>query len=286
MTNAFESHTLAADLIELRQTFAALFAAAHPQDWQRRTEPGTNAWSMRETVAHLDAVAQAYLACARAALAGVPATLPGITRRHELGTWNQASIAARAHLPIPTLCNSFLGSLHESAQLAASLTPGDLAHTTSTPIYDGLVSAADLLGGQLSHAGIVHGAQVTATTGAAPLWHTYRPAFMQRQLARLFAILEHAYWPERAARLQAVVCFQIDGAGGGTWHMHLSNQRATAIAGEPARADLRLICADAGLFCQLLTFRANPITTILSGRVRFHGNLLIGLRMPPLFLPT
>jgi hypothetical protein len=286
MTNAFASYTLAADLLELRQIFSDFFAAAQPADWERRTERRASAWTLRETVAHLDAVAQAYLHCARAAQQGTPAVIPGITRRAQLAAWNRASIAARAHLPVEQLSNSFLTALYESAVFAAGLTSAELAHATHVALYDGAVSVADFLGGQLSHAGIVHGAQVAAACGAEPLWRTYRPAFMQRQLARLFAILEHAYWPERAGNLNATICFQIDGPGGGIWHMRLNNQRAVALAGQPEHADLRLRCANADLFCLLLTFRADPLTAVLRGGMRVQGNPLIGLRMPPMFLPT
>src|ERR671925_1672961 len=113
--NAFDPQVLAADLLEVKRIYAAFFAARSLADWARHTEPHAKGWTLRETVAHLDSVGQAYLEAAEATLAGKPCHIPGILQRTELPAWNQREIEMRAPQPIADICNSFLDTLQHAS---------------------------------------------------------------------------------------------------------------------------------------------------------------------------
>ncbi len=87
---AFEPHTLAADLAEVRHIFDNFFANVPDRAWEHQTEKDNQGWTLRQTVAHLDSVAYHHQQMIEAALARQPYQLPGMTQRTDLPTWLQS----------------------------------------------------------------------------------------------------------------------------------------------------------------------------------------------------
>jgi mycothiol maleylpyruvate isomerase-like protein len=133
----FDPQVLAADLIEVRKIFTAFFADRTQADWERHTEKFNQGWTLRETVAHLDAVGQAYQRAIISALAGKLCEFPGMTKREDLPTWNRREIDARLQSPISTIRDSFLHALEQAAELAVHLKPTDLTQSTRTVGWSG-----------------------------------------------------------------------------------------------------------------------------------------------------
>ncbi|HEU0295483.1 MAG TPA: maleylpyruvate isomerase N-terminal domain-containing protein [Anaerolineales bacterium] len=173
--NAFDPDILAADLLEVKRIFAAFFAARSPADWQRHTESHNRGWTLRETTSHLDAVGQAYLQAAEAALAGQPCHIPGMLQRTDLPAWNQRQIEERAPRPITDICDSFLSTLQQAADSVARLSPAVLNQKTVFPVYHRPISVGELFAGQAAHPGLVHAAQVARGAGSILYGSSTRP---------------------------------------------------------------------------------------------------------------
>lgn len=286
LRDALAPYTLAADLLEQRRIYRAFFEGLSDQDWLRPTERRARAWTLRETVAHLDAVLAAYGLMVDAALAGAPANLPGATRREDLSPWNRREIDARAGLPIAELCGSLLDGLQTLARRAAALSPGEAQRRVQTPFFNAPMSAAELIGAQVVHMGLAHAAQVANGARHAPLWRALGPGARKRMLSRFFCLAGFLYWQERGGDLRATLAFAVDGPGGGVWHVVVGPEGGRTHTGPPERADLTFGFCDTETAFQSFTFQNNLLRELLGGRVRLRGSLRLAARFPELFLPT
>jgi hypothetical protein len=143
--SAFDLQTLAADLREMVEIFASFLRDQPASAWRRRTEVGNRGWTLTETLAHLDAVALAYQQAIESALTGRPLPFAGDVQRANLLAWNEREIAARAHLPIAAIGESFLNTLRQAEACASNLSPAELACTTPFPFYNRPITIAQLL---------------------------------------------------------------------------------------------------------------------------------------------
>ena len=284
--NAFDPQLLAADLLEVKRIYATFFAARSLADWPRHTESRARGWTLRETIAHLDSVGQAYLQAAEATLAGQPCHIPGMLQRTELPAWNQREIELRAPRPITDICNSFLGKLQDASNSVARLPSAVLSQTTRFPFYHRPISLGELFGGQVAHPGLVHAAQVSQGAGVAPLWVQYPPALLHRQITRFFHLMSLAYWPERGGNLRAAVRMSAAGPGGGSWTVTLA-PTGSQVAQEPRpRPRLSIWFRNADSLCRAVTFQLSPLRALLTARAFAWGDLHLAFRMAWLFNPA
>lgn len=285
-SGAFTPYALAADFLELREILAGSFERVKPESWERRTtDRRPQGWTLRQTLAHLDAVAQLYNYVAAAGLAGEPVQIPNFARREDLRAVNDAAMEARAELPVAELCASLLSALDEGARVAGQLGPEQLGRQVAVPFFGATPTVAELLGASLCHAGIVHGAQI-ATSRSRPLWIFYQPGMMRRQLTRFFHVFGLAYWPERGGSLYATVQFSAAGQGGGSWYVRATPQGGYGRIGIARTIDLSMRFASADLLCRVLTGAGLPWRQIVLQQLRLAGNLALARRLPSLFTPT
>ncbi|HJR79672.1 MAG TPA: maleylpyruvate isomerase N-terminal domain-containing protein [Anaerolineales bacterium] len=284
--NPFDPQMLAADLLEVKRIYAAFFAARSQADWSRHTEPHARGWTLRETVAHLDSVGQAYLQAAEATLAGQPCHIPGMLQRTELPAWNQREIEARAPRSIADICNSFLGTLQQASNSVARLSSGILSQTTHFPFYHRPISLGELFGGEAAHPGLVHAAQVARGAGVAPLWVQYPPALLHRQLTRFFHLMALSYWPERGGKLQAAIRLSAAGPGGGSWTVTLAPTGGQVAEGTRQPPRLRIWFRNADSLCRAMTFQLSPLRAVLSAQAFAWGDLRLAFQMGWLFNPA
>lgn len=283
---AFAPFILAADALELREICAGFFERVKDEAWGRRTELRSAAWTMRETLAHLVAVGQAYNGAVADALAGRPIAIPGLTNRGELKAWNRAGIAARADAPAAALVEAYLDSLAELARVAGQLQPAALVQTLEAPMFSSPPTIGELLGGALSHAGIVHGAQITVAARTGPLWIWFRPGMMRRQLTRFFHTMGLVYRPERGGDLHATIAFTAIGQGGGSWYVRTSPQGGSGRIGVVRTADVHLTFASPDLLCRVMTVQTSPWRHLLLRQIKVRGRLRLARDFPRLFAPT
>jgi hypothetical protein len=282
---AFTSYTLAADFLELREIYTGTLERIEPADWSRRTERRPNSWTLRQTLAHVAAVAETYNAAVAAGLEGRPVEIPGFETRRDLRSANLAALAARTALSPEELSASFLGALDEAARLVAPLEPEHLGRLVPVPFFDGTPTVAELFGCSLVHAGIIHGAQLAATR-ARPIWIFFQPGLMRRQLTRFFHNLGLAYWPERGGDLHATIAFNVAGQGGGSWFVRARPDGGQGRIGVARTRDVTFDFASADLLCRIFTFQTPPWRALLTRQLRVHGNLRLAARLPQLFTPT
>ncbi len=145
---------------------------------------------------------------------------------------------------------------------------------------------AQLFGGQVTHPGIVHAAQVTNAAGMRPLWIHFAPEMMQRQLTRLFHTMALSYWPERGDASQTTINFIIGGASGGNWHLIMSPDGCTAGQGRIKRPTLTMWFRNSDALCRVFTLQMSPLRAILTGQVFGWGDLRLEFRLEHLFSPT
>jgi hypothetical protein len=284
-SGAFTPYTMAADFLELREIFSGGFERMKEEDWARRTDRRQGGWTMRQALAHVDAVANTYNAAVAAGVEGFPVEIPGLERREELAAANAAAVEARAEVSVAELCTSFLGALEEGARLAAPLQAEHLGRRAVVPFFSSAPTVAELLGSSLAHAGIIHGAQL-AVSRSRPIWIFFQPGMMRRQLTRLFHTLGLAYWPERAGDLHATFAFHVEGQGGGSWMVRATPRGASGKIGIPRTADVTYRFASADLLCRVFTYQTQPWRLLLTRQLRVSGNLGLARRMPTLFAPT
>lgn len=282
---AFTSYTLAADFLELREIYTGTLERIEPAAWSRRTERRPAAWTLRQTLAHVTAVAETYNAAITAGLEGRPVEIPGFSTRRDLKSANMAALAARTALGPEELSAAFLAALDEAARLVAPLEAEHLGRVVPVPFFDGLPTLAELFGCSLAHAGIVHGAQMTAVR-SRPIWIFFQPGLMRRQLTRFFHNLGLAYWPERGGDLHATIAFNVAGQGGGSWFVRARPEGGHGRIGVARTRDVSFDFASADLLCRVFTFQTRPWRAILTRGMRVSGNLRLAARLPQLFTPT
>jgi hypothetical protein len=283
---AFAAYTIAADLLELREIYAGYLARVPDDAWARRTEIRPSGWTLRETLAHLDAVAGVFNTSARLALAEEPIIIPGLTRRSDLAAANRVAINERLTQSPTELTQHFLSALAEGASLAAKLSPELLATRVSTPYYGSDPTIAEIFGAALIHPGVIHGAQVAAGARQQPIWSFYAPSMMRRQLTRVFHTMGRAYWTERGGSLHAALAFHVEGNGGGSWYIRVDPSGGEGHIGTVRTADVTLSFASADLLCRVLTLRASVWRSVVTQKLRLSGNLRLAARMFKLFTPT
>lgn len=277
---------MSADLAAVRGIVRSFFGRIKPEDWERPTESRPTGWTLIQAFCHIVAVAE-YLDQALEGVLDVRNTqAPPINARQELADFNRKQIELRQGLPPEYLLQSFLEALSKTESRVEGLSPADFEKPVPLNVYNRPQTIAVTIGNQLSHPVVVHGAQLANGIGAAPLWRFFSPDLMQRQLARFFHVLSHAYWPEKGQGMTAVINFNIRGEGGGHWHVRLADDGGGVGYGLVERPILTLHFADPDAFCSLFTAQLSPIQGLLKRKVFAWGNISLAFKLPYLFAPT
>jgi len=284
--NAFDPQVLAADLAEVRKIFVSFFSARTQADWEQHTEKSGKGWTLRETVAHLDAVGLAYQDAITSALAGKPYQVRGMTKRTDLPLWNQQEIEARSHIPLSEICDSFLNTLQEAEELVTRIDPTALTQAIAVPYYQRPITIGELFGAQASHPGLVHAAQVANGAGVKPLWEQFTPEMLSRQITRFLHIMSLAYWPERGGALQTAIELSAGGPGGGTWYLTITPEGSKSGEGIHPQHTLKIWFRNTRVLCQTFTLQISPMRSFITAQAFAWGDLRLASRMGWLFNPA
>lgn len=282
--DAFASACLRADLQAICQHLQTFFANLAPSDWEEETEPG--GWTLRQTLAHLDAVAHGYWQFMASSVRDTPPNLPNFGQRTDLPAWNERMIAERMRLSVTAVKESFFTTLQTCVDLATSLSEADLAETVDIPAYGRPLTVAELLGAQAAHPGLVHAAQLPNAVKQPALWHNYAVDLWQRQLTRTFCLMACSYWPERGGKLDTAVNFVVRGQAGTSWHVTMTPQGSDFGTGRAPKASLTLWFRSLDSLSRSLTAQLSPVHGLLAGQIFAWGNPFLALRLSHLFNPT
>jgi hypothetical protein len=283
LVGSFDPPTLAHDLAEVRRIYAAFFEGLTVADWDRPTKRGPMEWTLHETMAHLCALNGAGLESIQATLRGQPYTFAGLPDRYHFTAYTRRGIDEHLPLPTPALCAELLDILDQASRIAREVPAWRLEQATPMPIYNRPVKLIEALSIIVFHTGLNHSAQVAEPAGRAPLWTLLTPDIRQRVIGRVMRALSLLYRRDLGQDLRAVYVFQVDGPGGGIWHVAVSPEGAMSGEGAPDRVNLTLRLRSTDVFCQMFTGRLNLLTAILTGRLRLRGDLRLFGRMGSLF---
>ncbi|MCP5014217.1 MAG: maleylpyruvate isomerase family protein [Ketobacter sp.] len=190
-TTPFTPETLAGDLAQLQSILIDFFDGVSSADWDRPTERQGTGWTLRQTLAHVTAVAEVFQKALEDTLAGIPHVYPGLTSRADLPAVLERDIAAREHIPPDTLIQTLLETLAQTTDHTTPLTSDQLALPVDIRAYNRPLTVAELIGVQIVHLGVVHAAQLANAVEAKPLWIHYSAGLMQRQMTRFFGMVQN-----------------------------------------------------------------------------------------------
>jgi hypothetical protein len=284
---AFAPLTLAADARLIQQLLAGFFAALPPEvDWNRPTERHGGGWTLHQTLAHITAVAESFHWLMEETLEGRYVTIPGLSTRSDLPTFNERQITAREHIAPARLQQTLLSTFDRLAHRCLHLTPRELLMRLDVPSYNSPLSVAELIGAQLIHAGLVHAAQLANGAGTQPLWVFYTPELMHRQLVRTFYMVPYIYWPERGGNLHATINYIVGGHGGGRWSLRVRPDGASIRTGSVRWARLTMWASNPRVICRVFTLQSSILEEISAGQAFAWGDIRLGMRLFSLFSAT
>lgn len=102
------------------------------------------------------------------------------------------------------------------------------------------------------------------------------PAFFDR--------LPRALRGDAARPVSAVFGFDLEGEGGGQWHVAVGDGRCTVHPG-PAPAPQVVVCCRAADWLSIVNGALDPDGAFMTGRLRIKGNVALALELKDLFLP-
>ena len=279
----FDPGTLANDLCEVQRIYAAFFAGLSPTDCDRPSKRSAQEWNLHKTVAHLCALNGDGLESVRCTLRGEPYTFDGLADRYQFHDYNLHGIDRHLSLPIQALTNELLGILDEAAQIARQLTPEQANLTAEMPIYNRPVKIIEALSIIMFHTGLHHSAQVTDPVGVPPLWMQLSPEIRHRVIGRVMCALSLLYRYDLGKDLQATFAFQIDGPGGGNWHVDVAPGATSADEGQADHPNLVLHLRKTDVFCRMFTGRIQLPLALLTGDIKLGGDPRLFPRFGQLF---
>ena len=283
MEAIFDPQILADDLCEVHRIYANFFSQLDMKNWEKPVKGGSKEWTQHETVAHLCALTGAGLESIQATLRGEPYTFDGLTDRYHFVAYNRHGIDEHLSLPMQELCAEFLNILDQTAFIARTLQPDQVELASEMPIYNRPVKITEAMSIIMFHAGLHHSAQVAEPAGVPPLWKQLSPEIRHRVIGRVMRALSLLYRQDLGGDLRAVFAFEMEGPGGGSWHVDVSPEGTLSVEGITNHPSLTFHMNKTDVFCQLMTGRLNLPLALLSGQLKLRGHLRLFPRFGSLF---
>lgn len=283
----FDKQAILDDLREFQAMLAAFWEGVLDDVWKLRTGGRDKDWTLHEVLAHLVSIARLFNLAAEAAIQQTPPTpIDGLAKRTDLGEWNLQQIAELSQNAPQVLIEWLLDEFNATAMLAGGLTPEQAEQTVFLPPYGRSGRAIDCIDWQLSHAGVIHAAQITRPLAQSPLWEAYSPGLLHRQVDRFIRHFSVAYWPEYGDGQETVMNFHIGGESGGVWHVIAAPDGGHCGAGGVEHAPINLHFDSPATLFGVFTVQINMGDALSSGRMRVEGDAARALKLMRLFTPS
>jgi hypothetical protein len=278
--NGFEPKTLTEDIVTFKTIFQD-FARMIPADaWAKRTGTREKDWTLHDTIAHLVSIAVGFNRVADAAINQHKFLMPGLVNRSDLQAWNEAEIASRQRRPHFALVAELTSELDRTITYLDAITPEQMEQTAFLRVYNRPARAIDFLAWQLSHAGIIHAAQVTRPLNIEPLWSHYPTEMRWRQVDRFIQHFSVAYWQEYGPQAAETINVRI---GDAAWHLIAAPDGGSAGQGTKDNAKYTLTFAAPEILFGVFTFHL-PIRDVLqNGQMSIGGDFRETMSLMRLF---
>ncbi|MEU8225168.1 SCP2 sterol-binding domain-containing protein [Kribbella sp. NPDC048915] len=132
-------------------------------------------------------------------------------------------------------------------------------------------------------------ARLVDRTSERELRHRLIGGVREIALREIFRRMPEYLRPARAAGFDAVITWQITGAGGAgrpdtidEYWIHVHDGRCTQLAAQPTPPDIS-IRTDPTTLLRIVTGNEDPILAVLKQRLTVRGNLALAARLPKLF---
>ena len=283
MHEAFDPQILADDICEVHRIYSGFFAGLKMENWDKPIKKGSAEWTLHETVAHLCALTGAGLESIQSTLGGQNYIFNGLVDRYHFVAYNRRGIDDHLASPMRELCAEFLHILEETASVARSLRPDECDLASEMPIYNRPVKVVEAMSIMMFHAGLHHSAQIAEPAGAAPLWQQLSPEIRHRVISRVMCALSLLYRYDLGGDLRAVFAFEMEGPGGGHWHVDVAPDSAHSDEGIVNYPSIVIHLCKTDLFCQMFTGRFNLPLALLTGQLKLRGDVRLFLRFGSLF---
>lgn len=267
-------------------TVSSQFWKNIPDDaWDTKTGTRDKDWTIHETLAHVLSIAQLFNKATDSALRGETLVVKGFEKREDLGAWNDEQIGRLSQLAPNGLIVQLLQELRITHERASQLTADTAENTVFMPNFNRPARAIDTIHWQLSHAGIVHGAQVTTPLNMPPLWSQFEDDLLHRMVGYFLNQWSYVYWAELGSDTAQVINFHIAGDAGGEWHLVASPDGSTSAEGKVDGAEFNLFFANPNTFLGIFTGYMNMREMMVGGNMRIASDVRDTLAILSLFSP-
>jgi hypothetical protein len=278
--NGFEPKTLTEDIVAFKTIFQE-FAKAIPLDaWAKKTGTREKDWTLHDTIAHLVSIAVGFNRVADAAINQHKFLMPGLGNRSDLQAWNDAEIASRQRRPHLALVAEFTSELDRAIGYLDTITPEQMEQTEFLRVYNRPARAIDFLAWQLSHAGVIHAAQVTRPLSIEPLWSQFPSEMRWRQADRFIRHFSVAYWQEFGPQSAEAINIHI---GDAAWHLIAAPDGGSAGQGAKADAKYTLTFTTPEILFGVFTFHLSIRDALQNDQMKIAGDFRDTMSLMRLF---
>lgn len=98
----------------------------------------------------------------------------------------------------------------------------------------------------------------------------------------VIAVMPQHFVPDAAAGMNAVLQLDLEGDGGGLWHLTVANQQLAIHDGPAASPNMTLKMAAAD-YLAMINGETDPMQLFMKGKVKVGGDLSLALKLQKLF---
>lgn len=268
------------------QPIASQFWKNVPDDaWEIKTGSRDKDWTLHETLAHVLSIAQLFNKATDAALRGEDLSIKGFETREDLGAWNEEQIGRLSQLAPNALIVQLLQEWRITYEKASQLTAETAEKTVFMPNFNRPARVIDTIEWQLSHAGIVHGAQVTTPLDMPPLWTNFDDTLLHSMVGYFLNQWSFVYWAELGSGTSQTINFHMEGDAGGDWHLVAAPDGGAHAEGSVDGAEFDLFFASPHIFLSVFTGYMNMREAMVSGQMRLASDVRDTMAILSLFSP-
>ena len=251
------------------------------KEWGKKA---SDRWTAKDYLAHLVITQEEQgNRLLEQAMSGEPGQLPGFNGREAINEYNEGLLATVRDLPVSELMARFKVVFDKSLETLDGLSEADLDKPASSPEWDRPGTVRDLFFSSYLHLPGHYQDIRRAAKKQLPHWiDVGTPEEVHFQLDRIFHFMPLIFWPSRGADMNATYHFNMEGAGGGQWAIHIGAGRAETEDGTPESFDIE-VRTKPQLWIDLSNNDLNPVWAITTRKVHLGGNSGLAMKLSELF---